>query len=238
MQKHEPQLLIFDFDGCLYPFPENFIEIFFQSAGYTGHEISNGAWPHEDASRKIRESYRKHGIAFKEAASEFGITLGEANLIHHRNTVFDLQRNEDLIDAFMGIDRSLVFPMILTQGSRCNLDRHLPKIGIENEIPRNMRISVDEHGYDRLKSNSDYPWLYAKWRAQHVTGLQFSDQNIHVFEDSVKNLEIPHEMGWNTIFVHHGNPLPSSPAHIHRQVSSAAEILREVPQPGPVRQMI
>lgn len=123
--------------------------------------------------------------------------------------------------------------MILTQGSRCNVDRHLPKIGIENEIARNMRISVDEHGYDHLKSNSEYPWLYAKWRAQHVSGLRFADKDIHVFEDNLNNMLIPDQMGWNTIFVHHGNPLDEAPSHIHRQTRTSADILREFPQRKP-----
>lgn len=230
MQKQNPQLLIFDFDGCLYPFPENFIEILDTANGQSGHEISRGEWPHDIAAKRSLESYLNQGFAFKRAAEEYDICLHEASIIHHRNIDFDLKRDEDLIAAFKDINRSLVFPMILTQGSRCNVDRHLPKIGIENEIARNMRISVDEHGYDRLKSNSEYPWLFAKWRAEHVSGLQFADKDIHVFEDSPKNLVIPDQLGWNTVFVHHASPMETLPSHIHRQIRTTADILREMPQ--------
>lgn len=230
MQKQGPKLLIFDFDGCLYPFPENFIEVLNTANGQSGHQISGGEWPHDIAAARSLDSYMTQGFAFKRAAEEYNISLHEASLIHHRNIDFDLERDEELITAFKDLDRSLVFPMILTQGSRCNVERHLPKIGIEHEIARNMRISVDEHGYDRIKSNSEYPWLYAKWRAEHVSGLKFSDKDIHVFEDSPKNLVIPDQMGWNTVFVHHGNPLDNLPSHIHRQADTTADILREMPQ--------
>jgi len=230
MQKQTPKLLICDFDGCLFPFPPNFIDVFKEAMGHTGHEISGGTWPHDTALQNIMDSFRKHGFGFKTASEKFNMSMGEANLIHHRNITFDLARDEPLIDAFKGIDRKLVFPMILTQGSRCNLDRHLPKIGIENEIPRNMRVTVDDHGYDRLKSNSEYPWQFAKWRAEYITGLKFEDSDIYVFEDSPKNLIIPDQLGWNTAFIHHGKPQDNLPGYIHRQEDSVANILNELPQ--------
>ena len=66
---------------------------------------------------------------------------------------------------------------------------------------------------------------------QLITAFElFTDKDIHVFEDSPKNLVIPDQLGWNTVFVHHANPLNTLPSHIHRQTRTTADILREMPQ--------
>ena len=230
MNKDRPKLLICDFDGCLYPYPDDSDDIFKRAMIKTGHEISGGAWSQDMAIANILNSFNQHGIGFKDVAAAFNISMAEANLIHHRNTVFDLQRDERLINALQSIDRSRVIPMVLTQASRCHLDRHMPQIGIEHEIPRNLCVTANEHGFDRLKHNSDYPWQFAKWRAEQVTGLTFQDADIYVFEDTTKNLIRPYQMGWNTIYIHHDKPLETLPVHIHTQESHIARVMRKFPQ--------
>lgn len=233
MKTGRRQLLIFDFDGCLYPYPADCMDTFNKARAGAGVEISRGTLDPQTASERGRKDFLEHGISYINLCREFGLSLAEGNMIQHRHTVFALQRDEALIDALKGLDRGHVTAMILTQSSRCNLDRHLPQIGIEHAIPRNLRVTVDDYGYGRLKEHSEYPWLYAKWRAQHMTGTQFADTDITVFEDSPKNLLYPHALGWNTVFTHHGAPINDLPAHIHRQTGDLSAMLAEFPQRPP-----
>jgi FMN phosphatase YigB (HAD superfamily) len=230
MITNRPKLLVFDFDGCLYPYPHNYMDIYNQARIHTGLAISGGTLDEQTSFDRCFESYQNHGFTFKSLCDDFKLSMGEGSLIHHRYVQFDLQRDEDLIDAFMTLDRQQVHLAIVTQGSRCNIDRHLPLIGLDRFFPRNLRITVDDHGYERLKSNSAYPWLLAKWNAESATGIKFEDEDIHAFEDSADNLKSAHSLGWNTHLMHHGKPLEKLPEYITDQRATAATFLRTLPQ--------
>lgn len=226
-----PKLLVFDFDGCLYPYPVNFLDVYHEARIRTGLSLSSGVWDEQAALDRCWESYQTHGFSFKTLCDEFGLSMGEGSMVHHRYVQFPLTPDEDLIDAFQALDRTQVHLAIVTQGSRCNLDRHLPMIGLERFFPRNLRITVDDHGYERLKSNSEYPWLLAKWKTELATGIRFDDADIHAFEDSADNLKSAHGLGWKTHLMHHGKPHDAPlPEHIHAQASTAVTFLRSLPQ--------
>lgn len=223
----DPKLLIFDFDGTLYPFPENCVDLFVQFAGQAVQHISGGLLSLEDAKAHGFKSYTETGLAFRRVAEDHGMHLGEAAAIHHHYARFDLEPDQALIDAFEALRDHNIIPIILTQGTRCNLDRHLPQIGLDTFFPRNMRLAIDQTGYDELKAHSQRPWLMAKIWAENVTGLKFDDKDIHVFEDTPDNLLMPHDMGWKTNLVHGGAPHSKLLPHIHRQMRTPAEILLE-----------
>lgn len=229
MTQNRPKLLIFDFDGCLYPYPENFMDVYNQARIRTGLAISGGTLDEQTSFDRCWESYQTHGFTFQSLCADFKMSMGEGSMLHHRYVQFDLKPDEDLIDAFMKLDRKQVHLAIVTQGSRCNIDRHLPLIGLDRFFPRNLRITVDDHGYDRLKSNSEYPWLLAKWKAEAASGIRFEENNIHAFEDSAVNLKSAFNLGWNTHLLHHGKALDHVPAYIHDQAFSATAFLRTLP---------
>lgn len=170
------------------------------------------------------------GITYKTLCEEFSMSLGEGALLHHRFAKFDLKPNPKLIEAFAALERSHTYCAILTHSTRCNLDHHLPLIGLDRFFRRNLRITIEDHGHDRLKNNSEYPWLLAKWRTEQVSGEKFDDAQITVFEDTDKNLIVPADMGWKTVFVHHGEPRIKLLPHIHEQVRCISEFLNKMPQ--------
>lgn len=224
----DAHLLIHDFDGTLYPFPKNPIEIFGGFNERIVEEISAGAIRHDAAREMGLKSYLETGLAFRRVAEHVNMHLGEAAAIHHRHAVFDLAEDADLIRAYKATKDTKIVSMILSQGTRCNIERHLPKIGLCDHFPKNMWLATDETGFDDLKAHSVRPWLMAKIWAENVTGLKFHDKNIHVFEDSPGNLIIPHQMGWNTVFIHGGNPMAELPEHVHRQDATPADRVVEL----------
>lgn len=221
-------LLIHDFDGTLYPFPENPLEIFGGFNERVVEEISAGLIKSAAARDLGLKSYLETGLSFRQVAEQVNMHLAEAAAIHHRHAVFDLQEDPALIRAYKATKDTTIISMILTQGTRCNIERHLPKIGLSDHFPKNMWLATDETGFDDLKATSMRPWLMAKIWAENVTGLTFDDSNIHVFEDTPGNLVIPHQMGWNTVLIHGGNPLAELPEHVHRQDKTPADRVIEL----------
>lgn len=224
----EPHLLIHDFDGTLYPFPEDVIDVFSEINQKIVEEISRGALREKEARDLGFKSYMETGLAFRLAAEQMDMHLGEAAAIHHRHAVFDLEESIELIRAYKATEQTPIVSMILTQGTRCNLDRHLPKLGLSEHFPKTMWLATDDTGFEELKAHSYRPWLMAKIWAESATGLTFKDKNIHVFEDTANNLIMPHKMGWNTVFVHHGKPLEALPDFVHRQDVTPADRIIEL----------
>ena len=94
-----PQLLIFDFDGTLYPFTDELIANLFEATGHCGHILSDGMWDHEHAAQTGYQSYLDTGLGFRSVCEEFEKSLHEGFHTHHQFINMDLKPDEELIDA-------------------------------------------------------------------------------------------------------------------------------------------
>jgi len=200
----EPVLLVFDFDGCLYPSHKDYKEIYAKAVAQVSQYLSGGQWDLETAGRNAWKSLHETGFAFKGACDQFGRSMKEGHMAHHQTVHLPLVPDHQLIQSLKDLS-SDTYLMILTHGSRCFLDRKLPMLGIDRFFDRNMRVTHDQYDFVP-KSKGMQGFVMASVYARTVTGLDFRPENIWMFEDTHANLRIPKEMGWNTVLVHHGDP--------------------------------
>ena len=231
-----PQLRVFDFDGCLYPMPDNLMKIFHVQSAALGSAISNGTIPEGEAIERILGCFFERGIGYLDLCEEFDFHRGEAHILHHRLLNMDLSPDPELIAALSNTDPKFTYNVILTQASHCFLDRKLKMLGLENFFPRSARIAFEDYGFKNghinTKDRNALGFIAARTHAEHITGLSFAPEDCTMFEDSQRNLIIPHQMGWNTVLVNYGKPLKRESGkdynHIHREDFSPAAALREM----------
>lgn len=227
---NEPELHVFDFDGCLYPYPEDLVEILTEAAGRAGHEISREELSPEQAGPISIASYYETGLSFSALCKRFNVSLAEGFFHHHQHVHFDLKSDPALIEALENLDREQTHIMILTHSSSCFLDRKLKMLGLDHIFPRHMRVTHDDYDF-KLKSIDPAGFVHAVARARMVTGIDFKPERITMYEDSQDNLAIPKHMGWNTALVRQSLPfLYQLPAHIDRQIDTPTKMLRTLPQ--------
>ena len=224
-----PQLLIFDFDGTLYPFTDELIANLFEAVGHCGHILSDGAWDHERASQVGYQSFLDSGLGFKSVCDEFKKSLHEGFHYHHQFINMDLKPDTELIESLSALDRDHVHMMILTQSDTTFLDRKLKLLGLDGFFPRAMRVTHDQYGFKPKNAHAD-GFIAAKTIAQSVTGVDFNDADIWMFEDTPKNLIIPHEMGWNTVLVGQGEKNVAIEEHVHHVFDTPSYVVQSMPQ--------
>lgn len=225
----KPQLFIFDFDGCLYPYPKDLVALLTTAVGRAGHEISNHELSEEQAEEICIASYRETGLSFKKLCEEYNVSLAEGFFRHHQHVHFDLEPDPTLIQALRDIDRDQTHLMILTHSSSCFLDRKLRMLELDQFFPHNMRISHDQYGF-AMKHESPRGFVQALSVARMVTGLDFQAEDATMFEDTEKNLKIPHEMGMQTVLINQGKPVEHMQRYVSRQCQTVSTLLQERPQ--------
>ena len=224
-----PQLLIFDFDGTLYPFSDELIAELFSATGHCGHILSDGAWDHEHASQMGYQSFLDTGLGNKTVCDEFKKSLHGGFHYHHQFINMDLKPDMELIAALEALDRDNVHLMILTQSDSTFLDRKLKLLGLDQFFPKSMRVTHDQHGFKPKNAHAD-GFVATKAIGQSATGIDFNDGDIWMFEDTPKNLIIPHEMGWNTVLVGQGDKEVTIEEHIHHVFDTPSYVVQSMPQ--------
>lgn len=224
-----PQLLIFDFDGTLYPFTDDLIAELFKATGHAGHILSDGAWDHEHASQAGYQSFLDTGLGYKSACDAFQKSLHEGFHYHHQFINMDLKPDPELIEALSNLDRDHVHLMVLTQSDSTLLDRKLKLLGLDRFFPKAMRVTHDQYGFKPKNAHAD-GFVVARAIAKSATGMDFNDADTWMFEDTPKNLIIPHEMGWNTVLVGQGEKDVKIEEHIHHVFDTPSYVLQAMPQ--------
>jgi FMN phosphatase YigB (HAD superfamily) len=210
----EPQLIVFDFDGTLYPFKDEYFNTIHKAVALSVRELSSNTLDEENAFHMGMESYRSTGLAFRSVCNAFNIDLKVGLETHHRHIHFDLEPDPELIESLEALRESGAHLMILTHASQSFLERKLPMLGLNEIFSPNMRLTHEDYNF-AMKSNCSAPFLLAVQRVQQKTGLRFNPRKIWMIEDTHANLKIPHAMGWNTALTHHHRPAPDPATHIH-----------------------
>lgn len=224
----KPTLLVFDFDGCLYPYPKNLVEVMTRAMQRSNHYLSDRMLDIEKSTEIGIRSFRETGLGYRYVCDEFSRTLQEGHFAHHQTVHMDLQPDPSLIRAFEALPDH-VHVMILTHSSHCFLDRKLKLLGLDRFFPRVMRVAHEDYGLES-KAESMRGFVTALVRAQHATGIDFAPEDIHMFEDSFKNLKLPHAMGWNTVLVHYGQEktMAIDEPYIDLKAYSPASVMRAI----------
>lgn len=233
MMQQKPKLFIFDFDGCLYPYPKDLFKRMSKAYGHAGYAISKGKVSLKLADEMSIRSYKETGLGYKKICEKFNVSLAEGFFHHHQFMHFDLKPDPDLIEALRNLDRDQTHIMILTHSSRDFLDRKLKMLGLDQFFPRAMRVTHDDYNF-KLKSDSYEGFVHALVRARAATNIDFQAEDATMFEDTPKNLRLAKDMGMETVLVHHNQKVRvymyEDMRHIDRSIKTVTEALAKRPQ--------
>ncbi len=223
------RLVVFDFDGTLYPLEDEHLAVLKESVSRSVRELSGNRWSHEAALENGLKSFYAHGLSYRSVCEEFKISMAIGHETHHRNLHLDLVPDPAQIKALEDLRDSGAAMIILTQASQEFLSRKLPMLGLETLFPAEMRLAHEDYNL-AMKAHCTGPFMQAVRRARDVTGQRFHPHDVWMLEDSQQNLKIPHALGWNTVYIGR-NDIPGAP-HLHVQVRSLQQALQQIMSPG------
>ncbi|MCB9978663.1 MAG: hypothetical protein H6862_03540 [Rhodospirillales bacterium] len=201
------RLIVWDLDGCLYP-SRHLYPVFRATTARAGVHLGlkmsfEDALAINVAAQERGELFplayiKDHGISLPDLHRRYHETLSE-NIIHPV---------EALPDAFSRLKTTR--HAILSHGNRDWIGRALSRLGLRDFFPDNAIFGLEDNDYI-LKTENETPFLRVQDR------LGFETSSITMAEDTIRNLLIPHRIGWTTALIHHGIPEDTLPAHVHTQ---------------------
>lgn len=209
---------IFDLDNTLYPMGAEIYDVV--GARMTGY-IANALNLDAKSAERMREDY----------FDRYGATL--AGLILHHDI-----DGRDFLDRVHDVDLSIVSPdpalaaliaalpgrrLVFTNGARSYAERILDQLGLAN---------LFEDVFDLEASNFAPKPQPAAFDAL-IRRYALTPHTCLFFEDSARNLETAHALGFRTVLIDASwLPGESFPAHIHHVTENLAGFLRESVLPG------
>lgn len=106
--------------------------------------------------------------------------------------------------------------LIYTNGTLPYAQRVLTAVGLEGAF--DAIYGVEHANYRPKPESAAY--------SQIIKQANIPPKNATMFEDSVANLRVPHDLGMKTVLVHTTEDTPSD--HIHFQTNNLAEFLRQI----------
>lgn len=241
MQPSPVKLEIFDFDGTLYDYLDEFFEHADEVTAQTIYEMRPDLFSSVDEIKKIvAESFKQHGTGIKTISKENEISFHELYDAYHAKLDANMvQITPELRDALNSLHehvvetRGILQRCILTHSTRDWTYPALDRLEVLNEIfnlESGNVITAEDCRYpnpkgtliQHFKNRSLVPYLKAC--LDHNTAPHMA----RIFEDSPKNLIGAAQLGMQTVFIHHGKPLDVLPPYIDYQIESVGNI-KDVP---------
>lgn len=185
------------------------------------------------------EAAHEHGIdlSFDEtlklaerSEQEYGYSM-HGYVVHHGISYADLhfpfhdKIDESVIDQIEELPtalQSLNLPqIILTNASRGWAQRVLSYTGLDQFFDNNAVIPMEDTNFEP-KARSDKGFKLAQKK------LAIPFENIIMVDDLDRNLEIPHKLGMQTIYMHYGDPAEPKPEHITEQYYSILDLINNL----------
>ncbi len=209
------QAIVWDLDGTLYRYDDNFIEACNLAAARTAVDLGLKISP-EDATIMARESFRLHGSSFKLFA-DHGIRYEDFHLPYHAavDTTI-LIRNAEMKTGL----ESLKIPMtILTNASRDWAKKTVDHLEYSHIFGDANLLALEDVGY-KAKAHSSAGFE----KALEIMGVQAS-QTLMV-EDLARNLSIAKDLGMTTALVHHAGDYNTNFDHVDFVFDNTLELVR------------
>jgi putative hydrolase of the HAD superfamily len=223
-----------DLDGTLYPYHQRFHKGVTRAIAKAAREL--GFEGNLAAAKKIaKRSYSDHGHSAFAFEIEHGLSLSTLyNRYHEKKDVRmivlkpkELKALQDFRDIILSPDTAVTETYILTASTPEWAYPAVERIGLSsiyNPLAGKI-ITADEcrmpiTGKHTFKDKDTRPYDLALEQASVPPKLCV------MFEDSARNLKIPHEMGIFTVYVHHGEPIKPEkvPDFIDLQIRDMSEL--------------
>lgn len=199
--------IIWDLDNTLYRFTDEFYTSCTQAAARAAQDLGIQI-TYDEALKLAERSEEKYGYSMHGYVTEHGLSYADLHFPFHQNideTV--IAPIEGAIETLQKFEQSQV---ILTNASQCWAKRALEFIGADKIFAPSHILAMEDADFEP-KARSDKGFL----RALEI--LNLPPENIVMVDDLDRNLIIPHKMGMQTIYMHHGDPMVELPEFVSAQ---------------------
>ncbi len=208
--------IIWDLDNTLYRFDSIFEDACNRAAAKTICGMVPGLH-FDDAFAAAVDSYAQHGYSGKALIARYNLSYDAYHYPYHEaidETM--LARNDAMIAGLFALGRPQA---ILTNASRHWAERALVHLGMKEFFPDDFIFALEDSAFE-AKSHSVRPFTMAQEK------LGAAPHETLVVEDTVKNLKVPKDMGFQTALIHHGRVPDERHPFIDREYADTLELLR------------
>lgn len=207
--------VIWDLDNTLYLFTDEFKRHCNIAAAKAAQGLGVN-FSYEETVKIAERSEEEYGYSLHIYVTDHGLSYQDLHVPFHQNI------DEKVIDPIAGtmqaLEKFLSRQVILTNASRCWAQRALKFIGVNEMFDDHEIIPMEDVNYEP-KARSDKGFI----KACEILNLKPSE--ILMVDDLDRNLIIPHKMGMQTAYMHHGDPMIKKPDFITDQFENLVEMM-------------
>lgn len=215
---NDVKAIIWDLDNTLYRFDKMFVQACNVAAARTICTLVDG-FTFDEALTLAEESYEAHGYSGHRFIEDKNVDYGDYHFPFHEaidETI--LERNEEMRE---GLEQLNLPQVIVTNASRNWAQRALSHLGLDEWFPDEKIIALEDTDFNpKAKSQRPFEMGWEK--------LGESIENILVVEDTVKNLSVPKEMGFQTALIHHGKQPKNIPDFVDYDFADTLGLLKKL----------
>ncbi|MCB1531096.1 MAG: HAD family hydrolase [Rhodospirillales bacterium] len=210
--------IIWDLDNTLYRFDEMFVRACNVAAARTICTLVDD-FTFEEALVLAEKSYEQHGYSGYCFIEDKNVEYSDYHFpFHDAMDEKILGRNEDMC---AGLEQLNLPQAIVTNASRGWAQRALSHLGLKEWFPDEVIFALEDADF-QPKSRSTRPFELAREK------LGQRAEDILVVEDSLRNLTVPKDMGFQTAFIHHGSNIKHIPDFVDYAFPDTVALLKEL----------
>lgn len=172
---------------------------------------------YEDTLKLAERSEKEYGYSMHGYVTDHGLSYASLHFPFHQKI------DEAVIEEIEGVAwalESLKLPqIILTNASRCWAERVLKHIGADHLFPPEKIIPMEDVDF-QAKSRTSKGFLKA------LSSLNLYAENVVMVDDLDRNLIIPNDLGMQTAYIHHGDPIQELPEFINDQYHGILDLIK------------
>lgn len=213
--------IIWDLDNTLYRFTDEFKTHCNQAAAEAALEVGIDL-SHADAFKIAERSEELYGYSMHIYVTDHGLSYADLHIPFHRR--IDENIIEPIEGALGALEKFKGHQVILTNASRCWAERALNYIGANHLFKEEEIIPIEDVDFVPKARDRD-----GFNRALEILNIPAND--VLMVDDLDRNLVIPHQMGMQTVYMHHGKPIEHLPETITDQAENLVTLMDSFTNP-------
>lgn len=218
LEKAYIQGVIWDLDNTLYRFTEAFYQSCTQAAAQAAQELGINL-SYEDTLKLAERSEEEYGYSMHGYVTDHGLTYASLHFPFHQRI------DETVIDPIPYAKEfleGLKLPqVILTNASRCWAERALKFIGVDHLFPAEKIIPMEDVGFEpKARSKKGFKLALKK--------LNLPAEKVVMVDDLDRNLAIAYDLGMQTVYMNHGDPMEELPDFIDAQYDNLVSLIKDI----------
>jgi putative hydrolase of the HAD superfamily len=172
--------------------------------------------PFDEVVAMAMKSFEEHGYSGRVFVQDHGVDREHLHFTAHGlidETVIEASRETVRLFATLPLEHVLV-----THGAKIWARKVLRHIGLQDWFPEERMFAYEDYNFE---SKAESPRAF---RAA-LDALGLPAREIIFVEDTERNLRIPHELGFGTVLLHHGQPPAQTAPYVDFACASANELL-------------